>query len=166
MIIAHPECTYLTNAGVRWLDTDPARWKSLYEACQFFNFFLDHDCPRIAIENPIPHKYAVAWLRRMYTQAIQPWQFGHTETKRTCLWLKGLPPLVETHNVKALMDQLPKHESNKVHYASPGPDRWKLRSRTYPGIADAMAAQWGLEVLDEAPMFNRVIAEPMTVALR
>lgn len=143
MIIAHPECTYLTNAGVRWLDTDITRWKKMHAACQFFNLFLKHPCKRIAVENPIPHRYAVGYLLRPYTQTIQPWQFGHTETKRTCLWLKGLPPLVETNNVKALMDTMPKCETNRVHYASPGPDRWKERSRTYTGIADAFAAQWG-----------------------
>jgi hypothetical protein len=143
LIIAHPDCTYITNSGVRWLDTDIGRWKKLYEACAFFKLFLNHQCPRIAIENPIPHKYGAEWIGTKYTQTIQPWQFGHTETKRTCLWLKGLPPLIETNNVRHLMAGMSKKETDKVHYASPGPDRWKDRSRTYQGVADAMAEQWG-----------------------
>jgi hypothetical protein len=143
MIIAHPDCTYITNSGVRWLDTDITRWKKLYEACEFFKLFLNHPCEKIIIENPIPHKYGAEWIGKKYTQTIQPWMFGHTETKRTCLWLKGVPELVETNNVKALMDSIPKKETNKVHYASPGPDRWKERSRTYQGISDAMAMQYG-----------------------
>lgn len=143
LIIAHPECTYITNSGVCWLHKDAARWVNLFEACQFFNLFLDIDCPRVCVENPIPHKYAQAQLKRSYTQTIQPWQFGHTETKRTCLWLKGLPPLVEENNVKNQMAGMKKSETNRLHYCSPGPDRWKERSRTYSGIAKAMANQWG-----------------------
>jgi hypothetical protein len=148
LIIAHPPCTYLTNAGVRWLynadkSRNEPRWNDLQEGCDFFNLFLDHPCQRIAIENPIPHSHAAKLLRREYDQTIQPYQFGHMETKRTCLWLKGLSPLVATDDVEAAMRLLPKSESNKVHYASPGKDRWKMRSTTFQGIADAMAAQWG-----------------------
>lgn len=143
MIIAHPECTYITNSGVRWLDRDIGRWKQMWKACEFFNLFLDHPCPRICVENPIPHKYAAAWLRRKYTHTVQPWMFGHTEIKATCLWLKGLPALRATDDVKAAAMALPYAERAKVHYASPGPDRWKERSRTYAGIAAAMAQQWG-----------------------
>lgn len=143
LIIAHPPCTYLTNAGVRWLMSDAKRWVALYEACRFFNLFLESDCPRVCVENPVPHKYALAQLSQSYSQTIQPWQFGHTESKRTCLWLKGLPLLKETCNVKEKMSGLPKKETDKVHYCSPGPDRWKERSRTYDGIASAMADQWG-----------------------
>lgn len=143
-IIAHPDCTYITNSGVRWLDRDIGRWKLLYQACEFFKLFLGHPCERVAIENPVPHKYAIGWLGHKYTQTIQPYQFGHTETKRTALWLKGLAPLQETHNVKAMMDRLPKRETNRVHYASPGPLRAQQRSETYAGIAAAMAEQWGM----------------------
>lgn len=135
LIVAHPECTYLCNSGVRWLDRDIGRWKKLYEACQFFNLFLDHPCPRICVENPIPHKYAAGWLRRPWTQTIQPWQFGEPFQKRTCLWLKGLPPLQPT--------QIVQERKQAVWLASPGPDRWKERSRFYKGIAEAMADQWG-----------------------
>lgn len=133
-IIAHPECTYLANSGVCWLDRDITRWKLMWDACEFFRLFLNHDCPEIAIENPIPHKYALRWLGKTYTQTIQPWQFGHGETKRTCLWLKGLPPLVPTNIVSGRVQ--------RVHYESPGPHRKTNRSRTYQGIADAMAEQW------------------------
>lgn len=148
LIVAHPPCTFLTNAGVRWLynadgSRNEQRWQDLQEGCDFFNLFLDHPCEQIAVENPIPHSHATKLLRREYTQTIQPYQFGHLETKRTCLWLKGLPPLVATNDVEAEMRALPKSQTNKVHYASPGADRWKMRSTTYQGIADAMAAQWG-----------------------
>lgn len=149
MIVAHPPCTYLTNAGVRWLynpdkSRNEPRWTDLQEGCDFFNLFLDHPCERIAVENPIPHSHAAKLLHGAYTQTIQPYQFGHLETKRTCLWLKGLPPLVATDDVEAAMRLLPKSETNKVHYASPGKARWKMRSTTFQGIADAMAAQWSL----------------------
>lgn len=139
LIVAHPECTYITNSGVRWLDTDASRWKKLWSACEFFKLFLNHPCPRVAVENPIPHKYAAGWIREPYSQTIQPWQFGHGETKATCLWLKGLPPLAPTDVVEG--------REHRIHKMSPGPDRWKERSRTYPGIAEAMARQWGRELL-------------------
>lgn len=143
LIIAHPDCTYLTNAGVRWLHERPERWEHLDKACEFFNLFLDHPCKRVCVENPIPHKYAVERLRRNWDQSVQPWQFGEQTTKRTCYWLKGLPNLVETNNVYDEMMSKPYAERAKVHYASPGPDRWKFRSRTPQGFADAMAEQWG-----------------------
>lgn len=135
LIIAHPECTYITNSGVRWLDRDITRWKKLYEACQFFKLFLDHPCERVAIENPIPHKYARDWIGTRYSQIIQPWQFGHGETKATCLWLKGLPKLTPTDIVSG--------REGRIHMLPPSEDRWKIRSETYMGIANAMASQWG-----------------------
>jgi hypothetical protein len=146
LIIAHPPCTYLSNSGVCHLYNKDGsknldRWSSLFEAKMFFGKILGcHHVPKIAIENPIPHKYG---LGKTYTQLIQPYQFGHTERKATCLWLKGLPPLVETNNVKDEMLKLPKKEQQRMHYMSPGKDRAKLRSKTYQGIADAMAEQWG-----------------------
>ena len=142
MIIAHPPCTYLTNAGVRWLKDNPKRQQDMVEACEFFQLFQNVDCPRVCIENPIPHKHAKAYIGD-YTQVIQPWMFGHTESKAVCLWLKGLPPLTETYNVYQKMMELPKKERNRVHYMSPGKDRGKLRSIFYTGIAEAMAEQWG-----------------------
>lgn len=135
LIIAHPECTYITNSGVRWLDTDASRWKKLYAACHFFKLFLNHECERIAIENPIPHKYAADWIGRKYDQIIHPWMFGHGETKATCLWLKGLPKLRPTCIVDG--------REPRIHKLPPTADRWKIRSETYTGIADAFAEQWG-----------------------
>lgn len=134
LIIAHPPCTYLCNSGVCWLKKDPNRRSQMEAACTFFNAILSIPCPRIAIENPVPHGYAVAKIGK-YTQTIQPWQFGHGESKRTCLWLRGLPPLTPTNIVTGRVQ--------RCHLEAPGPDRWKRRSVTYQGIADAMAQQWG-----------------------
>ena len=140
LIIAHPPCTRLANSGVRWLHQRDL-WHELDEACEFFNLFLDHPCCRVVVENPIPHKYAVERLSRSYDQLIQPWQFGHGETKATCLWLKGVPPLIPTDIVSG--------REQRIHFASPGPDRWKERSRTFIGIAEAMADQWSTFCLQE-----------------
>jgi hypothetical protein len=138
LMIAHPPCTYLTNSGVRWLHTQPGRWDQLRLAGEFFNRLLDAPIPRICIENPIPHKYAIECMNgRKYTQIIQPWQFGHGETKATCLWLKGLPKLQPTDIVDG--------REQRIWKLPPSEDRWKIRSTTYQGIADAMADQWGGE---------------------
>jgi hypothetical protein len=146
LMVAHPPCTYLTNSGVRWLhDTRPQfanRWNELQDGAEFFKLLLDAPIPMRAIENPKMHKYAVDIIGRRQDQVIQPYEFGHTESKGTGLWLEGLPLLTGTHDVKAEMLALPKRESHKVHYASPGKDRWKERSTTYQGIAIAMATQW------------------------
>ena len=145
LLIAHPPCTYMTNSGVSWLHKDPARWALLDAAAAFFNLLLDAPIKRIAVENPIMHKYAKERIgNRKQDQVVQPWMFGHTEQKGTCLWLKNLPLLTATNNVKAEMLLLPDNERQRLHYLSPSPDRWKLRSKTYQGIADAMAAQWGV----------------------
>jgi hypothetical protein len=148
LMIGHPSCQYLTNSGVCHLKTDPTRWARLDEAGEFFTLLLNAPIPRIAIENPIPHKYAVERIGRKYDQIIQPWQFGHTESKATCLWLKNLPKLVETNNVKAEMMLLPDRERQRLHYLPPSPDRWKIRSKTYQGIADAIADQWSKVLLE------------------
>jgi hypothetical protein len=105
----------------------------MHKAAAFFEALLNAPIPRVAVENPIMHRHA--GLPKP-TQLIQPWQFGHPETKATGLWLRGLPPLVPTDIVDG--------RQPRVHHASPGPDRWKERSRTLPGIAAAMAAQWGV----------------------
>ena len=151
LIIAHPPCTYLANSGVQHLynkdgTRDNERWANLTDAIEFFNVFRNAKCKHIAIENPIPHKYGVG---KTYSQIIQPWMFGHTETKATCLWLKGLPELYPTNNVKEEMLLLPKKVSQRLHYLSPGRERAKLRSKTYDGIAKAMASQWSNYVLEE-----------------
>lgn len=134
LAIFHPTCTRLTNSGVRWLH-ERNLWSDLEEAADLFRFCLEFPARGVAVENPIPHGHALRLIGRKYDQIIQPWQFGHGETKATCLWLKNLPKLAPTNIVEG--------REAKVHRMSPGPDRWKERSRTYQGIADAMAEQWG-----------------------
>jgi len=144
LMVAHPPCTYMTNSGVAWLHKDKTRWAKLDEAAAFFSVLLNALIPRIVIENPIMHKYAKERIGGIkQTQVIQPWMFGHTEQKATCLWLKGLPILTATKNVKEEMLKLPARERQKLHYLPPSADRWKIRSKTYQGIANAMAQQWG-----------------------
>lgn len=143
LMIAHPPCTYLTNAGVSWLYRKEGRWEQMKEGAEFFKQLMDAPIPKIAVENPIMHKYAVEIIGRRQDQVIQPWMFGHMERKATCLWLKELPKLLGTRNVKAEMEKLPKNVQQRLHYLPPSKDRWKIRSETYQGIADAMASQWG-----------------------
>ena len=135
LLVAHPPCTYLTLAGARWLYEDPTRWQHMIDAAVFFRELLTAPIPRVAVENPIMHKYGKTIIGRGPDQIIQPWMFGHGETKATGLWLKNLPKLEPTNIVSG--------REPRVHHASPGPDRWKERSRTLQGIADAMAEQWG-----------------------
>jgi hypothetical protein len=125
---------------VRWL-SERNLWDELENARQFFMNFIWYGRVgnTIAIENPIPHKHAKL---PKYSQIIQPWMFGHPERKATCLWLYGLPELVPTNNVKDEMMALPKNIQQRIHYTSPGLDRARLRSKTFPGIAAAMASQW------------------------
>jgi hypothetical protein len=144
LMIAHPPCTYLTNSGVSWLYKKPGRWEQLDAGAAFFRRLLESDIPKLAIENPIPHKYAVERIGRKHDQLVQPYMFGHLEQKATCFWLKGLEPLRPTNNVKAETFALPASERQRLHWQPPGPDRWKVRSKTFQGIADAMAEQWGL----------------------
>lgn len=142
LAIFHPPCTYLTNSGVRWLSSEKDRWKHLIDGAVFFRDLLNAPIPHVAVENPVMHRYAAKIIGQRQAQVIQPWMFGHPETKATGLWLRNLPPLEPTDNVKAEMEALPQHVRSRVHYASPGPDRWKERSITLPGIARAMAEQW------------------------
>ena len=144
LMVAHPPCTYLTNSGVCHLHKDASRWPKLFDAAEVFAAMVNAPIKRIAVENPIMHKYA----RRLTgagkaTQIVQPWMFGHTEQKATGLWLKGLMPLRETNNVREEMMALPVNERQRLHYLPPSPERWKIRSTTFQGLADAMAAQWG-----------------------
>lgn len=163
LVIAHPDCTYHTNAGVRWYTTipknpradvtyGPARWQKWEEAVAFFRLFteLDH-VERVCIENPVMHGASLDAVGD-YTQTIQPWMFGHKRLKRTCLWLKGLMPLVPSRLIQPprVKDFKTRADYDKeyrlwaeVHQESPGPERWRNRSRTYTGIARAMADQWG-----------------------
>ena len=143
LMVAHPPCTRLCNSGVRWL-TAPPRGKTaaqirdeLREAAALFSAFWNAPIERIAIENPVMHGHAKALIENYAppAQSVQPWQFGHGETKRTCFWLKNLPALQPTQIVAGRVA--------RVHRMPPGPDRWKERSRTFEGIAQAMADQWG-----------------------
>lgn len=139
LMVAHPPCTFMCNSGVCHLSKDESRWGELQKANEFFHKLWNAPIRYIAIENPIPHKYA---LLPKYTQIIQPYQFGHAERKATCLWLKNLPPLKPTNDVYDIMKSLPKNQAQRIHYTSPGKDRWKIRSKTFQGIADAIADQW------------------------
>ncbi len=129
LLIAFPPCTHLAVSGARWFKE---KRKEQLEAVYFVQRLANAPIPKIAIENPIGI-LSTAW--RKPDQIIQPWQFGHGETKATCLWLKNLPKLVPTSIVEGRVA--------RVHREPPGPDRWKKRSRTLQGIADAMADQWG-----------------------
>lgn len=129
LMVAFPPCTHLAVSGARWFKEKQAEQA---EAVAFFMAMVNAPVPRIAIENPIG---IMSSRYRKPDQIIQPWQFGHGETKATCLWLKNLPRLEPTQVVDGRV--------GRVHREPPGPDRWKNRSRTYQGIADAMAAQWG-----------------------
>lgn len=129
MMIAFPPCTHLAVSGARWFKNKRLEQR---EAIKFFLNLVHADIPKICIENPIG---IMSTIYRKPDQIIQPWMFGHGETKATCLWLKNLPKL---HPTKIVNGRLP-----RVHYESPSKNRWKNRSRTYEGIAKAMADQWG-----------------------
>lgn len=129
LAIFHPPCTHLAVSGARWFRE---KQDEQAEALEFVRELLAAPIPRIALENPVS---IISSRIRKPDQTIQPWQFGHGEVKRTCLWLHNLPPLVPTMIVEG--------REARVHRMPPGPDRWKERSRTFPGIAEAMAKQWG-----------------------
>lgn len=143
LMVAHPPCTRLCNSGVRRLSVPPngrtlaEMWSDLDYAADLFSTFWNADIQRIAIENPVMHKHAKNRIASYSApaQSIQPWQYGHGETKRTCLWLKNLPPLRPTNIVEG--------RAARVHRMPPSPDRWRERSRFFPGAASAMADQWG-----------------------
>jgi len=130
LMIAHPPCTHLAVSGARWFKN---KKKEQEEALNFVRTLLDAPIPKIALENPVS---IISTRIRKPDQIIQPWMFGHGETKKTCLWLKNLPPLKPTNIVEG--------RDQRVWKESPSPDRWKNRSRTLQGIADAMATQWGI----------------------
>lgn len=130
-MIAHPPCTHLAVSGARWFPAKRASGEQ-QAALAFVQMLLDAPIPRIALENPVS---IISSAIRKPDQIIQPWMFGHGETKATCLWLKGLPLLRPTNVVEG--------RAAVVHRMPPSADRWKKRSVTYPGIAAAMAEQWG-----------------------
>jgi len=129
LMIAHPPCTHLAVSGARWFHL---KQQEQQEALRFVRMLLEAPIPRIALENPVS---IISSRIRKPNQTIQPWQFGHGETKATCLWLKNLPPLEPTNIVDG--------REARIHRMPPSPTRWKERSKTYQGIADAMAQQWG-----------------------
>ena len=129
LMIAHPPCTHLAVSGARWFKEKQEEQK---EALDFVRALLDAPISKIALENPVS---IISSRVRKPDQIIQPWQFGHGETKATCLWLKGLPKLVPTNIVSG--------REARIHRMAPSPDRWKERSKTFTGIAEAMAEQWG-----------------------
>jgi hypothetical protein len=156
LAILHPECTYLTNSANGSLDkltpsangklTGPARWKALIDNAVFFRQLLDAPVERLAIENPVMNGYAKKIIGRPQDQIVQPWMFGQPEYKQLCLWLKNLPPLIATEDVRAVADSLPYKESHRIHSAGPSDDRSEQRSESFPSIAEAMANQWGGDV--------------------
>lgn len=143
LIVAHPPCTRLCNSGVRWLSKPPTgktldqMWQELREGADLFSDLWNAPIERVCIENPVMHRHAKELIRNYqdFAQSVQPWQFGHGEVKRTCLWLRGLPKLTPTDIVDG--------REARVHRMPPGPDRWRERSRFFTGIAKAMAEQWG-----------------------
>lgn len=147
LMVAHPPCTRLCNSGVRWLSTPPPgrslpeMWRELDEAADLFSTFWSAPIERIAIENPVMHRHAKERIRdyRDFAQSIQPWQFGHPETKRTCLWLKNLPSLTPTNVVAG--------REARVHRMAGNRNRRHERSRFFSGVAEAMADQWGRYML-------------------
>ena len=150
LMVAHPPCTRLCNSGVRWLSTPPPgktadqMQAELEAGADLFSAFWNAPIERVAIENPVMHRHAKALIvnYREPAQSVQPWQFGHGECKRTCLWLRNLPPLTPTRIVEG--------REQRVHRMPPSAERWKERSRFFPGIADAMADQWGGYALEKA----------------
>jgi hypothetical protein len=153
MMVAHPPCTRLCNSGVRWLSVPPPgktkeqMWAELDEGAALFSDLWNAPIHRICVENPVMHRHAKERIRnyREFEQSVQPYDFGHAESKRTCFWLKNLPPLVPTTpRTKEELAEMKKSKTfNRIHMATPGPDRWAERSLTFPGIAAAMAEQWG-----------------------
>jgi hypothetical protein len=142
LMVAHPPCTRLCNSGVRWLQ-ERNLWADLDEAAALFSAFWNAPIERVAIENPVMHRHAKARIVNYLppAQSVQPWQFGHGESKRTCFWLRGLPVLTPTDIVAG--------REQRVHRMPQGPNRWRERSRFFPGIAAAMAEQWGGWAIDQ-----------------
>jgi hypothetical protein len=139
LMIAHPPCTYLANSGVQHLHTDPDRWQLMEEGAALFLELLYAPVPRVAVENPVPHRYARDLIGRPH-QYLQPWEFGTLETKRTGLWLRGLPPLIATEDGQAATMGRPARDRMPGWWMGGGAGH--RRSRSFPTIAAAMAEQW------------------------
>lgn len=136
MMIAHPPCTHLAVSGAAWFKN---KQNEQMAALRFVRYLLNSSISKIALENPVS---VISTRIRKPDQIIHPWMFGHTEQKTTCLWLKNLPKLTETNNVKTEMLKLPKNKRERLHYLPPSKNRAIERSKTFQGIADAMADQW------------------------
>lgn len=139
MMIAHPPCTHLAVSGAAWFAEKRADGRQ-QTGIDFFMEMINADIPKICVENPV---CIMSSVYRKPDQIIQPYMFGHAESKKTCLWLKNLSKLVPTNDVKSEWELLPKNKRERLHYLPPSEDRWKLRSKTFQGIAEAMATQWG-----------------------
>lgn len=151
LMVAHPPCTRLCNSGVRWLHKAPPgktlaeMWEQLDQGAELFSKLWNADVPRVAIENPVMHKHAKARIKNFqpFAQSVQPYEFADSidaednVSKRTCLWLRNLPPLIKTGTLTR------ETARQDIYNASPGKDRWKVRSKFHKGIAQAMADQWG-----------------------
>lgn len=151
LAILHPVCTKIANSGAKHLyigmrkenGPNPQRWQEMREGAEFFKRCFAWKAKRVCCENPKMLGYATDIVGAKHSQVIHPWQFGHPEQKETWLWLRNLPPLVPTDDVYEYMMTLPRKERERIHFMSPGADRGAKRSETYPGIAEAMADQWG-----------------------
>lgn len=149
-MIAHPVCTFMANSANKHLylgmrkenGIDPKRWANMEASAHGFLKLWNAPIERVAIENPIMGRHARAIIGMAPSQIIQPYMFGHPESKATCLWKRGLSDLVETKNVYQEMMTLPERERARVHFMAPGPERQAKRSQTYAGIGDAIAQQW------------------------
>jgi hypothetical protein len=141
--IFHPPCTFLASSGIHWNSKDAARKVETEKAVEFFRLLLEAPIPRICVENPVG---VISTRIRKPDLIIQPWQFGHDESKRTCLWLKNLPPLKATHIIHYGAQKVMRYNQTASGQNNIGSkkDRWKERAITYKGIADAMAQQWGV----------------------
>lgn len=148
LMIAHPPCTHLSVSGARWFTEGKKDLSLRTESLEFVKRLMLAKIPKICIENPVS---VISTYIKKPTQIIHPWQFGHPEEKTTCLWLKNLPPLKETNNVKHIFDTLPVKEKFKIWYMGSG--KGKERSKTYPGIAAAMASQWGVVKIVQKELF-------------
>lgn len=148
-VIGFPPCTHLAGSGAKWFQQKRASGEQ-DKAVEFFLSIVNANTEHVAVENPVG---IISSVWRKPDQILNPYEFGHPEQKRTCLWLDGLPKLIPTKNVYREMMELPVNQRERLHYLPPSPDRAKLRSKTFHGIADAMADQWGTYLLN---LYGRV----------
>jgi len=140
LMVAHPPCTYLSSSGLHWNKRTPGREQKTTDAIAFVRALMNAPIQRIAIENPIGR---ISTAIRKPDQIIQPWMFGEDASKSTCLWLKNLPKLRATEVIKK--ERYANQTASGQNKLGPSPDRWKVRSKTYSGIANAIASQWGAD---------------------